>query len=439
MPEQVDDQLWTATVGNGILYTELVKDGSPTFSIENDGSTLTRAILVLWEELDYAKNAFLGYPQIVGEGGNTLWLSRNVPDAATIFTNSANRPYLYATKVSGQGYGMPVGASAGIHDEDTNFPIYRYAKLEVTYETLTYDILSDEQMFEKGFIDGLDNPDESTLARYVTVETHPGVEYLTLPQGGFSFVGPVVSGKPAPVPGGPGKITPNYDLTLTWHLVPREAVGSILYNPYLQNPPIDQCLGTVNSKPFPSKPNAKYQSLQYANVVVGGSSYNAGDLLVVVGGTGFPGATVRVTAVDSSGAVTGLAVVGRGLYTSTASSPNPLGGGTGSGATANLTFGAGFPVGSLLMVGCEIKPIRSTSGDRLYDLVYRFKFLPQGNQFLYYQGTSTNQYSDAGYFEVSTNGTSNIGGSNGFNNVSAQPPVNIYPWADHTALFRVPS
>jgi hypothetical protein len=56
MPDDdLDDSLWTATVGNGTLYTELVRDGSPTFSIENDGSTLTRSLLVLWEDQDDAK------------------------------------------------------------------------------------------------------------------------------------------------------------------------------------------------------------------------------------------------------------------------------------------------------------------------------------------------------------------------------------------------
>src|SRR5262249_14850838 len=103
----------------------------------------------------------------------------------------------------------------------------------------------------------------------------------------------------------------------------------------------------------------------------------------------------------------------------------------------NLTPGFGFPIGSLLMTGATIKPVRSTSGDRLYDLTYRFKFLQQGIQFLYYQGNQAQTFADAGYYEVTTTGTTNIGT---FANIpTVNQPVNIYPWADFNQLFRVPS
>src|SRR5262249_47194285 len=159
---------------------------------------------------------------------------------------------------------------------------------------------------------------EATLARYVTFEPGPGAEYLTLPTGGFKFVGPLEGGNPASVQGGPGKIVPNYDLSLTWHLVPRAAVGSVLLNRGLQNPSIDLCLGNVNREPFPSSPAAG-QSLQYALVVSGGDNYTPGDLLVVSGGTPTNGltATVRVTAISgdkSTGPVTCVVPVARGLY-----------------------------------------------------------------------------------------------------------------------------
>lgn len=180
MPE-LDESRWTATVGEEeVAYTELVKDGSPTFNIENDGSTLTRQILVLWDDLNDAKNAFLGYPVVAGTGGVQRWVSRATPDYAGIFLNSKGHPYLFATKLSGQGYGMPPDADDGIHDQSTDFPIYRYAKLEVTYETLTYDILSDQEMINRDFTDDDNNPDESTLARYVTIEFRPNVDYLAL-------------------------------------------------------------------------------------------------------------------------------------------------------------------------------------------------------------------------------------------------------------------
>jgi hypothetical protein len=436
--DDLDDSLWKATVGNGILYTELVRDGSPAFSIENDGSTLTRTVLVKWDDLDDAKDGFLGYPEVRGAGGAETWISRHVPDAALIFANRSGLPYLFATKLSGSGYGMPAGAANGIHDPLTDFPIYRYAKLEVGYETLTYDVLSDGQMIQQGLVDDHGNPDESTLARYVTPEPNPGAEYLTLPTGGFKFVGPLAGGAPAPVPGGPGKIVPNYDLSLTWHLVPRAAVGSVLLNPDLQSPSIDVCLGNVNSQPFPSNPNASFSTLQYATVTTGGTGYVVGDLLTVTGITCTVAATLRVAAVSGNGVVTVVTPVGRGLYPAAFGGFGPANvtGGSGNGATLELTFGVGFPIGSLLMTGATIKPVRSTSGDRLYDLTYRFKFLQQGIQFLYYQGTSDQAYKNAGYFEVTTTGSTNLGT---FTNVAASGPVNIYPWCDFNKLFRVPS
>jgi hypothetical protein len=439
MPEDIDDELWTATVGEELItYTELVKDGSPSFSIENDGSTLTRHILVRWNQLDDAKDAFLGYPEIIGSDGASQYISRHTPDFAGIFLNLEGDPYLFATKLSGQGYGMPADAGDGIHD-DNDFPRYRYAKLEVTYETLTYDVLSDQEMRDAGFVDSAHNPDEATLARYVSPEYNPAAEYLTLPTGGFKFVGPQVGGAAAPVPGAPGKITPNYDLSLTWHLVPGEAIGSAIVNPSLANPSIDLCLGNVNSKPFPSLPNATFQTLQYATVANAGTGYQIGDFLAVSSGEYQVAAVLLVTAIGgsgSSGPITAVGIQGRGIYANPPEGPVSVAGGSGSGATFNVSFGAGFPVGSLLMTGATIKRVRSTSGDRLYDLTYRFKFLPQGIQFLYFQGTTDQQFKNAGYFEVTTTGDTNLGT---FNNVSGQGPVNIYPWADFNNLFRVPS
>jgi hypothetical protein len=440
MAGEIDEAAWSAVVGEEqVRYTELVKDGSPTFTIENDGSTLTRTVLVLWSDLDSAKNAFLGYPVIQNSDSGQQWISRHVPHAAGIFLDSANQPYLYATRLSGRGYGMPSDASEGIHDAATDFPIYRYAKLEVGYETLTYDVLSDQEMLDNGFVDANGNADEATLQRYITFEPNPGAEYLTLPVGGFKFVGPLTGGMPTPVAGGPGKIAPNYDLSITWHLVPFDAVGSLLFNPSLQNPSIDQCLGNVNSKPFPSfVTNTVSQLLQYALVATGGANYNVGDLLTIAAGD--TPATVRVTAVSGgglTGPVTLVSPAGRGSYSAIPHNPVAVTGGSGNGCTLNCSFGVGFPIGSLLMTGASIKPVRSTFGDRLYTLTYRFKFLQSGIQFLYYQGTQPNSYRDAGYFEVTNTGVTNIGT---FNNVpSTEQPVNIYPWADFNTLFRVPS
>jgi hypothetical protein len=450
MPE-VDEQLWTVTVGDGgnTVYTVGVQAG-PQCSFENDGSSVTLPVFVKWgdhlELLDQAKRDFLGYPEIKPGQNQSFYLARHTPAVATPFATSQKAPYLYATKMTAKGHGMPphINPNEGIHDPSTDWPRYRWAACDVTFETLTYDVLTDDIMVLRGFADSNGNPDEAMLQRYCTKVVRPGMEYLTLPPGGFKYVGPTAGGKPVDVQGGPGRLTPNYDLSVTWHLVPLECVGTAALNPQLDEPPIDNCLGTVNSLPFPAFPDTAPAGVMTVNVASPGGNYKVGDVLSVLGGTPIIRAMLQVVAVSGSGGVTVAVPLTRGVYGPTGKPPNPAGvgnasGGTGSGATFNLTFGAGFPPGTLLLTGAEIRPVRSTAGDRLYDIEYRWKYLAFGIQKLYYQGSASDNppYSGAGYFEVSSNGTTNIGPGL-FNSDPAAPPVNIYPWADHQTLFRVP-
>jgi len=361
-------------------------------------------------------------------------------------------------------------------------------------------------------------PDEATLARYVTVEVSPGMEYLTLPQGGFTFV---ATNHP-PVPGTAGKLTPNYDLSLTWEQIPVAAIGTVLYNPSLQNPAIDNCLGCCNSAPFPPAPAATTFQLMTAFPAAGGTSYKLGDVLTLVGGAATIAAQVTVTALATGGTTTGpvlaVKITKRGLYSVFPGNPVTTLGGSGTGCTLTCENGNNLPPGTLLMTAASITPFQSTSGVRLYRLMYRFKFLPQGVQYLYWQGTPTRvtgttftitgvtnavnptitcsssftlaigtpvyisgtvfgvndqgvnglftvqsvsgstftinlpvkpgtyasggtvgtsaAYQDGGYFEVTTNGLTNIG-SGLYNSNPQATPLNIYPWADFATLFRV--
>ena len=70
----------------------------------------------------------------------------------------------------------------------------------------------------------------------------------------------------------------------------------------------------------------------------GGTGYAVNDVLMVAGGTG-TSATLTVTSV-SSGVITALSITTAGAYTSNPSTPNTPTGGTGSGASITLTFGA---------------------------------------------------------------------------------------------------
>jgi hypothetical protein len=86
------------------------------------------------------------------------------------------------------------------------------------------------------------------------------------------------------------------------------------------------------------------------SVLSGGLGYAVDDVLTVDGGTlfgGAPAATVKVTSVDGSGAVTGVAVWrGSGNYTTTTGATATTSGGTGTGCTINTTWsikGAALP------------------------------------------------------------------------------------------------
>jgi len=74
------------------------------------------------------------------------------------------------------------------------------------------------------------------------------------------------------------------------------------------------------------------------SVAGGGTGYTVGDILTVSGGTNVIAATLEVLTV-SSGVVTAVRVRNAGLYTTTPSNAASVTGGTGTGATFNLTWG----------------------------------------------------------------------------------------------------
>jgi hypothetical protein len=74
-----------------------------------------------------------------------------------------------------------------------------------------------------------------------------------------------------------------------------------------------------------------------ASVVSGGTGYTNGDVLTIVGGTPSGAATYTVTGV-SGGAVTSVSALNSGAYTTAPTNPVSVTGGTGTGATLNLTY-----------------------------------------------------------------------------------------------------
>lgn len=74
-------------------------------------------------------------------------------------------------------------------------------------------------------------------------------------------------------------------------------------------------------------------------VVVGGTGYAVDDILVVLGGSSEYSTTLKVTTVGGSGEVTGVAVEAEGAYSVVPTNPVSVAGGSGNGATFNLTTG----------------------------------------------------------------------------------------------------
>lgn len=81
------------------------------------------------------------------------------------------------------------------------------------------------------------------------------------------------------------------------------------------------------------------------SIVNGGTGYTVGDTLTLSGGTSAITATFTVSAV-SGGVITAVAGLNNGAYSVIPANPVSVTGGTGSGATFNLTWGVGAGSGS---------------------------------------------------------------------------------------------
>src|SRR5579859_577545 len=235
---------------NDVTFTEHIPNTgpgvSPTFNLTNTEGRVTRTYDVAWDNLWDFVHAFLGYPQIATGGPNNKNYIERITPHYIAQTNSEGKSYLYATQILNiQGVGGPLDGQWKTPDPAGGIARYNKARCTVLYEYVTYEILNDDQV-DKDPTDQV--PYESTLERYVTIRPNPGALYLTLPQGQFKYVGGAQPN--TPVNFGPGQIVPDYDVSLTWHQVPKKAVPLTLINSTLVNPAIDTSLGTVNCKQF---------------------------------------------------------------------------------------------------------------------------------------------------------------------------------------------
>lgn len=118
--------------------------------------------------------------------------------------------------------------------------------------------------------------------------------------------------------------------------------------------------------PKPLLSGVQPQNYQAVDVAIGaaGTGYTAGDTLVVAGGIKSIPAELTVTTVGGGGAITGVSISNEGNYTEVPTNPVSVTGGTGTGATFNLTFVQPYKlwvheVGTDAVDGLSLNPIRS--------------------------------------------------------------------------------
>lgn len=102
---------------------------------------------------------------------------------------------------------------------------------------------------------------------------------------------------------------------------------------------------------------AKDLGISAATVSAGGTGYTVGDRLTVVGGTGIAGVLVVATLSGTAVATVTVSALDAGSYTVVPVNPVSVAGGTGSGATFNLTTGGLNLTGQGLHVFAWIKDI----------------------------------------------------------------------------------
>jgi len=239
-------RLWNRT-----YYREKVP-GSPATTFAVDASQSVRTFDVDWTAQANAVEDFLGYATVVSTGAGSpygLAVSRSTPIYHPSFYQPNGLPFLYATKCDIEGIGFTQGRWLGSIQDSNGVARYDYARMKVAHESLTYDIREDNDTLVTN-LTGTGFPDEARLNRYVTKVVQPQAEYISLGYGCMRYVGGPNAG--GAVPFSVGKILVSWDVALTWHGVPIEAVATQAINPGIGSNIafIDLALGRVNDRTF---------------------------------------------------------------------------------------------------------------------------------------------------------------------------------------------
>lgn len=129
-------------------------------------------------------------------------------------------------------------------------PLFEVAKVTIIYETLSYRLMSDEDMIKGSGYDPLfpGVVDESVnLGRYVTKFVQPSAEYFSLPFGKFKWVttpAEYVTGAQM------GFIIPSMEVVYIWHQIPKKQRNQVAPPSYALPTAVRKMLGSVNNAAF---------------------------------------------------------------------------------------------------------------------------------------------------------------------------------------------
>lgn len=173
-------------------------------------------------------------------GSSDCGVYRVTPQPMPIFNRPNGKPFAYATDVVRHEGGRPDGIKFSPFDGTTVVGNFWWADVTIAYGSVPYKMLADADMTKNPY--SLD-PDEASLARFVSRSTAPSGKHIQFPAGSLRWEG-VASSSPGSAGQDEistqtmGKVLPFIDLVYTWHEVP-----AIPYAVYSH-------IGTVNYTPF---------------------------------------------------------------------------------------------------------------------------------------------------------------------------------------------
>lgn len=218
--------------GVGTVDYDEVPEGSPSYTLANGTSRVDRTFRVAWNKRELFCKGMIGFPRIAntapGTAENFAYVSRVLPQAFPGFRDpTGSEEWLYATAISRL---VGVGPTGGYDAEGV--ADYRFAMITVQYESLTYKLLTDDELQASNAT--TDYPDESYMLRFITRVTKPSAEYITLPRGVMYWYLPKEPGGTMPkVDFANARIVPSMEVVYTWHQVPfvppavRTHIGSV--------------------------------------------------------------------------------------------------------------------------------------------------------------------------------------------------------------------